>query len=301
MSKRLEELDLEINDKDADSPIVYPYPTSLRAFFIVCASLVLSMGVTIYFIVKSGKAVVVLLAQALFSILLIVIPWIFIKTKNYRKDVFRLQKGKAKKMVYLFVVLINLSIILFFSGMIINSYDPKDLNSYNSSTTKRLTSIGIGILVFFSVALCPCIFEEILFRGFFQKSVEYRTKKQRLSTIIIGFIFSLAHFDFTVFGFFYKWILGIIFGQYAARTDSIFPGMLGHFINNSIAIILQNYLHDLNEIFTGPSAIIMSLVCLIISIISYIIFVKKFKYREFWLHDTNSDDDLDSSSAEFYL
>ena len=81
-----------------------------------------------------------------------------------------------------------------------------------------------------SAGLC----EEFLFRGVLQKAFEdFGTTR---SILLTAFLFSLTHMDFQkVFGTF---MLGALIGFIVYKTNSLFCGMLAHFANNGLAVLL---------------------------------------------------------------
>jgi membrane protease YdiL (CAAX protease family) len=53
--------------------------------------------------------------------------------------------------------------------------------------------------------------------------------------VLTGFIFSLVHFQFE--GFLPRWIMGVFLGFLAYRTQSLWPSILAHFVNNLSGIL----------------------------------------------------------------
>ncbi len=101
-----------------------------------------------------------------------------------------------------------------------------------SCTTGELLA---AVLVF---AILPAIIEESLFRGVKHGHLEVGAGSIR-AVFISGFCFSLFHTnpEQTV----YQFILGCIFAFVAIRARSVLPGMLMHFINNFLVIILSHF------------------------------------------------------------
>ena len=59
----------------------------------------------------------------------------------------------------------------------------------------------------------------------------------RFSIVLVGVLFGLLHFD--PYRFFSVTLLGILFGYIVVKTGSIFPGMIAHITNNTIAILIS--------------------------------------------------------------
>lgn len=88
-----------------------------------------------------------------------------------------------------------------------------------------------GILI---IAVSPAICEEIMHRGLLLRAYEKRGSYR--AVVIVAIFFGIFHFDIT--NFLGPVFLGLVIGYYVVRTNSIFAGMLAHFLNNTIAEIL---------------------------------------------------------------
>lgn len=89
--------------------------------------------------------------------------------------------------------------------------------------------------VLITVAVVPAVMEEILFRGLILQNAEEEMGTVR-AILVSGFCFSLYHgsVEQTV----YQFIVGCIFGFLAVRSRSVVPGMVFHFLNNAVIIVL---------------------------------------------------------------
>ena len=100
--------------------------------------------------------------------------------------------------------------------------------------------VFVSILV---IAVAPSVCEEILHRGILLKAYENRGTMK--AVVISGIMFGVFHFDITnLIG---PILLGILFGYYVIRTNSIFAGVLAHFMNNFFATVLQYITKDLES------------------------------------------------------
>ncbi len=95
------------------------------------------------------------------------------------------------------------------------------------------------------IAILPAVAEEFLFRGCFQQIFTGWTKSIHWGVWISAALFSAIHFQF--FGFLPRMLLGVFFGYFAAWSGSIWPGVLGHFLNNGTALVVS-YLYQLKLI-----------------------------------------------------
>jgi len=95
--------------------------------------------------------------------------------------------------------------------------------------------------VFFIVAVIPAVSEEVMFRGYVQKSFELKMTPVK-ATLITAVFFGLYHFN--PYGIIPLILLGVFFGYAAYKTNSIIVPMVLHFLNNFIAIALFYMIGD---------------------------------------------------------
>jgi membrane protease YdiL (CAAX protease family) len=105
-----------------------------------------------------------------------------------------------------------------------------------------LTMETYGELFFnlFLIALLPAIGEEVFFRGMIQPLVLKSIKNPHLAVWITAFIFSFFHMQFL--GFVPRFILGGILGYAAHWSGSLVLPMVGHFLNNGLAVLATWYI-----------------------------------------------------------
>ncbi len=99
------------------------------------------------------------------------------------------------------------------------------------------------------IAILPAIAEEFIFRGCFQQIFTGWTRSIHWGVWLSAALFSFIHFQF--FGFLPRMLLGVFFGYFAAWSGSIWPGVLGHFLNNGTALVVS-YLYQLKLIKVNP-------------------------------------------------
>jgi membrane protease YdiL (CAAX protease family) len=92
-----------------------------------------------------------------------------------------------------------------------------------------------GVAVLFSVALLPALCEEWLFRGALQPVMVRATGRVHWGIWLTAAVFSAIHMQF--FGFLPRMILGALFGYLVVYSGSIWPAILGHFINNAGVVV----------------------------------------------------------------
>jgi membrane protease YdiL (CAAX protease family) len=106
--------------------------------------------------------------------------------------------------------------------------------------SQRLFSASTGgefLFVVLVVAVTPAICEEILFRGYAQRTFERSLGWK--SIVLVGILFGLFHMQ--PLGLFSLSGLGLMFGFFFYFGKSLLPGMAAHFTNNFL-VVLSLYL-----------------------------------------------------------
>ena len=160
-------------------------------------------------------------------------------------------------------------------------------------TSLLLTALGFsnpqpentGILAMFVVhALCPAVFEELLFRYIPMKLLAPYSK--RWCVIFSSLFFALIHAN--LFQMPYAFIAGIIFMTINLALDSVWPSIILHFLNNAASVVWMKYCSS------GASQLIFISALLLLSAISVVfIFLKRERYKQ---HACSS---FDKGVAEF--
>lgn len=114
-------------------------------------------------------------------------------------------------------------------------------SDYNSGVESMISlkSFSQYLFALFILAALPAICEETLFRGGFQNFLTRSTKMPWLSILIVSILFSLAHWSY--YGFLSRFFLGILLGLLYHYSGKIWLNILGHFLNNAIAITALYY------------------------------------------------------------
>jgi membrane protease YdiL (CAAX protease family) len=102
-------------------------------------------------------------------------------------------------------------------------------------------SVPEMFLVILIIAVVPAISEEVMFRGYIQKSFEFKIKPV-WAALITAIFFGLYHFN--PYGLLPLIALGFYFGFAAYISKSIFVPMFLHFLNNFGAIMLFYIIGD---------------------------------------------------------
>lgn len=97
------------------------------------------------------------------------------------------------------------------------------------------------ILVIIAVSIVPAVSEEVMFRGFIQRSFEFKMKPFR-AALLTAVFFGLNHFS--PYGIVPLIILGFYFGFAAYLSKSLLIPIWLHFLNNFSAIMLYFIIGD---------------------------------------------------------
>ncbi|NWF87885.1 MAG: CPBP family intramembrane metalloprotease [Ignavibacteriaceae bacterium] len=112
------------------------------------------------------------------------------------------------------------------------------LNEYVEKTYGNLlkaNNIFEAILIVFVVAVIPALSEEAMFRGFIQRSFEFKMKPF-YAALLTAIFFGANHFN--PYGLIPLIILGLYFGYAAYMSNSIIIPIILHFLNNFTAVML---------------------------------------------------------------
>jgi len=136
-----------------------------------------------------------------------------------------------------------------------------------------------GIFVIIIVSIVPAVCEETMFRGFIQKSFEFKLKPF-WAALITAIFFGLYHFN--PYGLIPLIGLGFYFGFAAYTSNSIFIPMTLHFLNNFAAIILyfvfgnDELINSTVESKADLNSTIISFILLLIVFSGVIVFIKRY-------------------------
>ncbi len=102
------------------------------------------------------------------------------------------------------------------------------------------------ILVIIVIAVVPALSEEVMFRGYIQRSFEHKISPFKAAAVTAIF-FGLYHFS--PYGILPLITLGLYFGFAAYLSKSLFIPIILHFLNNFTAVLLYFIIGD-DEIFS---------------------------------------------------
>ncbi len=173
------------------------------------------------------------------EIFIILFPTILV-LRISRSDIKKtLRMNYTKPINYLIIVLMSIPVLLLAAvmGKLINYIYPVSesyLEGMKNLISVEDKSVWLNLFV---VALIPGICEETMFRGYIINA--FKKRGFWVSIIITAVLFGILHLD--LFRMIPVTLLGIYMGYLLLKTNSIFPPMIAHFLNNGLAIIFGNY------------------------------------------------------------
>jgi membrane protease YdiL (CAAX protease family) len=172
------------------------------------------------------------------------IPTLYIVKRWHTKRIFSYIRFKLISPAEFFLAIAVTICFIPISGYI-GDFFMKQLNFPDflaNISTQIFTSYSIIelLVLIFIVCLTPALCEEILFRGYVQRTLE-RTFGVK-SFIIVGIIFGLYHMQ--PLNLVSLSLLGILIGYFYHRSRSIVPCIVAHLTNNLIAVLSLYKMED---------------------------------------------------------
>ncbi len=105
-----------------------------------------------------------------------------------------------------------------------------------------MDSMGAFLSVWLVMAVLPAVCEESFFRGVLQPLIKRGTGRRHLAVWLSAFAFAMLHLQF--YTFLSIFILGAAMGYLREWTNSLWPSIVMHLINNS-SIVVAIYFFDM--------------------------------------------------------
>ncbi len=126
---------------------------------------------------------------------------------------------------------------------------------------------GLSVNIFM-IAIVPAFSEEFVFRGFLFRFFSKFIKNNHLIVIITSLLFSAMHMQF--YGFFPRFILGIVLGYLLIYSGNMLVPMFAHFVNNATAVIVAYFaakegtIHSMENLEIGGNSILYVVLSILI-------------------------------------
>lgn len=210
---------------------------------------------------------VFLLISSILTVLALILIY-KIKKRNYTEE---LQIKKTKNFNIYFAIIIGIACWLFNTGVLSLIDEAGLFSSRFQHMSEILAPLDKGniIIAIITVGIAAPLAEEFLFRG-----VIYNTLSKKISikwTIIIqAILFGVFHGNL-VQGT-YATLLGLVFGYVTYKTKSLWPAIIMHMVNNSIATIVS---YIASNYLGGTLVYILFAIIGVIGAATFLVLVKK--------------------------
>lgn len=236
---------------------------NLSGFYQALVFLLLTglFSVLIGFLVMAGaSAIPALESWAIFASYTLTFGWIFFLARRlWKVEVLAHDSVGWKTYLYIIPLVFILSVPL--EGLV--SLIPMP----DSIREKFEEMITLNLQGFLTIGIAAPILEELIFRGVLLKSLleKYQPKKAIIWSAII---FGVAHMN--PWQFVPAFLIGLLIGWVYWKTQSIWPGIIIHFINNSFSFAIGYFTQDVNTSFYDLLGgwlpyMILLIICVILS------------------------------------
>lgn len=123
-------------------------------------------------------------------------------------------------------------------------------------------SMGTFWVNLFVMALLPSVAEELFFRGALQQLVMRVMPNMHLAIVLVAIVFSSFHMQF--YGWVPRFVLGVFLGYVFACSQSMWPAIFFHFINNALSVTVL-YFHLDERIYWMSETYVFPMVITILS------------------------------------
>jgi membrane protease YdiL (CAAX protease family) len=171
------------------------------------------------------------------SVIIPVLIYVWIRRYPFRQ-VFRLRPVPAIVLIVSGLIGLGLSVVTEEINRLVQFILPMpDVLAEALEKTLVFHSVSEFLVLILGVVLVASFAEEMLFRGFFQGAVEQLTDVTR-AVLISALIFTFIHFN--------PWwaveilVLGVLLGVMTWRSDSIYPAVVVHGVNNALSVVMIN-------------------------------------------------------------
>ena len=214
-------------------------PAMSDIWFVIALTLVLTLYVGSMLQIKFGLA-------GLFGtqmIILLVPLSVILYTKKDIRESYGFRKTGIKSYVGAFFTIIGMfPISILISTGLVNLFPESADNVVTVFSDLMDGNIFVVLLV---IAVTPAICEEMMFRGmiFHGMKAKYRTAT---AIVAVAVMFGLYHMSLVKF--IPTGLLGLVVCYTVYVTDSIYPAMLMHFINNALSVLISCYPEQLEAV-----------------------------------------------------
>ncbi len=169
------------------------------------------------------------------QMILLLMPFLFVwYTKRDVKRTYCFYKAKPAAYLGAFLMIPGMTVLVMILSVFLMKLFPGSAEAVTDAFGEIMSgNVWIQIAV---ISITPAICEEMLFRGFIFSAMRNRYRSVT-AMLIVAALFGVYHMSLVKF--FTTGLLGLVFCYIVYLTDSIFPAMLMHCVNNLIAVLLS--------------------------------------------------------------
>lgn len=249
----------------------FPEPLEALLLLLITFGTVLVGGFLIIILIMDPQSVAGASKAVLIigAIPMLLIPVIYSKLRGYNlTELFRLRPVSWEVVLYSFLIGITIPVVGDEIDRIVQIFitiPPEFLK--NLTAGLHAESAWDWILLILGAVLIAAASEELMFRGFFQVTLEKKGDITR-AVLIASFTWAITHLN--IYWMIQIFIMGVIIGFLAWRTGSIIPAILVHAINNMLSLLTINF-EDKFDWFemsghVSPFVLIPSVLILVLSL-----------------------------------
>lgn len=237
-------------------------------------------------LLRNGVSTFIIQILIMFVLPFVLIMWFFKKKPKQIFTDFHFKKISFKCVILCIAIgilmfVLNVAVSTTFNTIIrMFGYSPS-----GSSGSGGYTSVGSFLLGVLFIAVLPAFCEEFLHRGLIMRNVGKQTN-YKVAIIVSSVLFGLMHLN--IEQVFYATILGIVIGFIGSASDSIYPCMILHFVNNFISVYLSfaqnnnlpfgDFYSRITNLFTNNSPVfamifVLGVLILVLILMIYLIFL----------------------------
>lgn len=159
---------------------------------------------------------------------------------------FSTQSNTPSMLGLTFILILAIQPTIWFLGWL-NAFLPVPdmLSEFQSSQMQMIENFLRGdhllLLTLFHVGVVPAICEEVLYRGYVMRAFE-KSWGILPAILISGLLFGLYHVQLS--NLLPLASIGIVLGFVTWASESIYPAMLAHFVNNGGSVLVGSYYPD---------------------------------------------------------
>lgn len=199
----------------------------VNIFFLITTIVALSLPFLPFELITTNYCYLLIIEQLILALPVIVY---LVTEKKPIVETVRLNKVKFSNIILVIIMLLLLMPLM----TLVNAISLKYVVNSSQDIMTELVFNNPLWLSMLAIAVMPCIFEELVYRGVFFN--EYRKLSPIIGIVLSSMMFGIMHGNFNQFS--YAFVMGIIFTLVIEATDSIISSSIMHFLINSQSVVL---------------------------------------------------------------